>query len=140
MKLPGLGIIGLGILSIALIPVTAQDQPQFERWVCMSNNKCQRSNDGRPEAQEFARTAKIGRFWAEEHGNIIATFRGDRIDSDQDVFRIRGNAEIVTSALTLTADEADYHWDTGEVEARGSVRVKPVPYSPSVGLRQFGVR
>lgn len=29
--------------------------------------------------------------------------------------------------MILFADEANYHEDTGEVEARGHVRVKPYP-------------
>jgi len=138
-------LLPMGILLIAAFPAVtqkgiAQDQTQFERWACLSARKCQRSGDPKPEAQEFARTAKIGRFWPEEHATIIATFRAGRIDSDQNVFRLRGNAAITTATVTLTADEADYHWDTGEIEARGSVRVKPVPYTPNSGLRQFGVR
>jgi len=135
----------MGILLIAAFPAVtqkgiAQDQSQFERWACLSSSKCQRSGDARPETQEFARSAKVGRLWPEEHTNILATFRAGRIDSEQNVFRLRGNAEIATPTVTLTAEEADYHWDTGEIEARGSVHVKPIPYSPNSGLRQFGVR
>ena len=138
-------LLPLGILWIAAVPAItqkgiAQDQTQFERWACLSSSKCQRSGDARPETQEFARTAKVGRVWPEERTNIIATFKAGRIDSDQNVFRLRGNAEITTTTVTLTADEADYHWDSGEIEARGSVYVKPISYNPSSGLRQFGVR
>jgi lipopolysaccharide assembly outer membrane protein LptD (OstA) len=138
-------LLPLGILLIAAFPAatqkgSAQDQAQFERWACLSSSKCQLSGDARPETQEFARTAKVGRLWPEEHTNIIATFRAGRIDSDQNVFRLRGNAEIATTTVTLKADEADYHWDTGEIEARGSVHVKPIAYNPNSGLRQFGVR
>lgn len=140
MKLLAPGIFSMGVLWVTFVPVGAQDQRPVERWACLSSSKCQRSNDAQPETQEFARTAKIGRFWPEEHGNIIATFKADRIESDQGIFRLKGSAEIITTTATLTADEADYHWDTGEIEARGTVRVKPVSYNPGAALRQFGVR
>jgi lipopolysaccharide assembly outer membrane protein LptD (OstA) len=38
--------------------------------------------------------------------------------------QLRGDVEIKTELMVLRADEADYHEDTGEIEARGSVRVK----------------
>ena len=133
-------LLPVGALSIAYFLVVARAQAPLERWACLSIDKCQRSGDPRPEAQEFARAARIGRFWPEEHGNVIATFMADRIRSDERVFRLNGNAEIITSTVTVKADEADYHWDTGEIEARGTVRVKPIRYNPSIGLREFGVR
>jgi hypothetical protein len=101
-----------GVLLIAAFPAVmqkgiAQNQTQFERWACLSSSKCQRSGDARPETQEFARTAKVGRLWPEEHTNVIATFRAGRIDSELNVFRLRGNAEIATPTVTLTAEDAD---------------------------------
>jgi lipopolysaccharide assembly outer membrane protein LptD (OstA) len=50
------------------------------------------------------------------------------------VIRLKGQVEIQTKIIaqknplallimTVTADEADYHEDTGEIEARGKVRV-----------------
>jgi lipopolysaccharide assembly outer membrane protein LptD (OstA) len=133
-------LFALGIACVACFPGIAQNQTQFERRACLSSSKCQQSNDPQPEKQEFARTAKVGRWWPEEHGSIVVTFMASRIDSDQNVFRLKGNAEIATSAAIVQADEADYHWDTGEIDARGNVHVKPIPYSTSQGLRQFGVK
>jgi lipopolysaccharide assembly outer membrane protein LptD (OstA) len=38
---------------------------------------------------------------------------------------LKGNVEIRTNTMTLTADEAYFNEDTGEIEASGTVRVKP---------------
>jgi hypothetical protein len=48
--------------------------------------------------------------------------------------------EINTDSLALRADEADYHWETGEIEARGNVHVMPIPFRLSRGLSQFGIK
>jgi lipopolysaccharide assembly outer membrane protein LptD (OstA) len=130
----------LGIAWIACFASGAPNQTPFQRWACLSSAKCQQSNDPQPEKQEFARNAKVGRWWPEEHGSIVATFEATRIASDKSVFQLRGNAEIATSTVIVQSDEADYHWDTGEIDARGNVHVRPIPWSPSPGLRQFGLR
>jgi lipopolysaccharide assembly outer membrane protein LptD (OstA) len=39
---------------------------------------------------------------------------------------LKGNVEIRTHAMTLTADEAYFNEDTGEIEALGTVHVKPI--------------
>ncbi len=133
-------LLALAIAWIVYFPCIAQNQTQTEHWACLSSSKCQRSNDPQPEKQEFARTAKVGRYWPEEHGAIAVTYEDTRIDSDQDVFRLRGNAEITTNTLIIQADEADYHWDTGEIDSRGNVHIKPIPYRVSPGFSQFGIR
>ena len=38
--------------------------------------------------------------------------------------QLRGNVEIRTKDMILRADEADYDQNTGEIEARGTVRIK----------------
>ena len=43
------------------------------------------------------------------------------------VVHLKGTVEIRTNGFILRADEADYHEDTGEVEARGTVKVTPYP-------------
>jgi lipopolysaccharide assembly outer membrane protein LptD (OstA) len=138
MKLFALGIAG--IVWIACFPTLAQNQTPFERWACLASGKCQQSNDPQPEKQQFARTAKVGRWWPEERGPIVTTFMATRINSDQNVLQLRGDAEIATSTVIVQADEAAYHWDTGEIDARGNVHVKPILYSPSPGLSQFGLK
>ena len=40
--------------------------------------------------------------------------------------RMKGNVEIRTETMVITADEADYHSATGEIEPRGAVRIKPI--------------
>ena len=50
-----------------------------------------------------------------------------RIEQDGPVVHLKGNVEIRRMGLILTADEADYRKDTGEIEAKGNVRVSPFP-------------
>ena len=132
--------VALGLAWTVCFSGLAQDRTQLERWACLADRKCQQSNDSKPEKQEFARTAKVGQWWTEEHAPIQETFTAAHIESDGDVVRLNGNVEIATSTVVLQADEADYHWDTGEIDARGNVHVKPIPFVSSTGLRQFGLK
>ncbi|HYM13108.1 MAG TPA: hypothetical protein VEU62_20375 [Bryobacterales bacterium] len=43
------------------------------------------------------------------------------------VIHLKGDVEIRRRGMILRADEADYHEDSGEVGARGHVRVMPYP-------------
>jgi len=43
---------------------------------------------------------------------------------DNGIIQLKGSVEIKTDTMILTADEADYNTGTGEIEARGPVRVK----------------
>ena len=56
--------------------------------------------------------------------SALSIERGVRYPS---VIHLKGDVEIRRSGMILHADEADYYEDTGEVEARGHVRVKPYP-------------
>lgn len=56
--------------------------------------------------------------------SALSIERGVRYPS---VIHLKGDVEIRRSGMILRADEADYDEDTGEVEARGHVRVKPYP-------------
>jgi lipopolysaccharide assembly outer membrane protein LptD (OstA) len=53
-------------------------------------------------------------------------FKPDPLDRGKNTsaIQLRGDVEIKTELMVLRADEADYHEDTGEIEARGNVRVK----------------
>jgi lipopolysaccharide assembly outer membrane protein LptD (OstA) len=106
----------------------------------LTSSKCLQTRDARPEARAFARSANVGTYWAEGRGNIAATFAANHVESSGVLFQLRGNVEINTITLSLRADEADYHWDTGEIEARGNVHVKPIPFRVSPGLSQFGIK
>jgi lipopolysaccharide assembly outer membrane protein LptD (OstA) len=119
----------------------AQDQTDNrERWACLTSSKCLQTGDAGSHVQGFARNAKVGTYWAEGKGSIAATFAASHIESSGSLFQLRGNVEINTNTLILRADEADYHWDTGEIEARGNVHVKPIPFRVSPGLSQFGIK
>ncbi len=47
--------------------------------------------------------------------------------SNKEMMQLKGNVEIKTDTMTLTADEADYDPTTGEIAPRGTVRVKLNP-------------
>jgi lipopolysaccharide assembly outer membrane protein LptD (OstA) len=71
---------------------------------------------------------------AEQKHVLIATPEGPNIglaasaiqrqEPAMNIVRLRGNVEIRTKDMTLRADEADYNENTGEIEARGTVRIK----------------
>ena len=46
--------------------------------------------------------------------------------TDSHLVHLRGNVEIRTGTMVLTADEAYFNKDTGEIEALGTVRIKPI--------------
>ena len=48
------------------------------------------------------------------------------IGNDGSILRLAG-VEIRTDSLIVQADEIRLHWDTGEIEPVGNVRVKPIP-------------
>jgi len=58
-------------------------------------------------------------------GEVEATVAASNAAAATGTIRLRGDVEIRTTTMTLTADEADYDRQTGEIEARGTVRVKP---------------
>jgi lipopolysaccharide assembly outer membrane protein LptD (OstA) len=63
-----------------------------------------------------------------DYGHIAIT--ADRQERDGALVRCRGQVEIATGNTLLRADEADFHYDTGEIELRGNVRVKLLPAAP----------
>ena len=48
------------------------------------------------------------------------------IGDDGQILRL-ADVEIRTDSLIVQADEIRLHWDTGEIEPVGNVRVKPIP-------------
>ena len=57
----------------------------------------------------------------------LAAFSIERGNSYPSVVHLKGTVEIRTNGFILRADEADYDENTGEVEARGTVKVTPYP-------------
>jgi len=121
------------LVWITCFSISAQDQSgtQLERWAC-TEFVCQVTTDARPEAREFARNARAGSPWWPNGGGVVSvtlaatSMQREHDQGPYDVIRLKGSVEIGTSAFILQADEADYHWSSGEIEARGNVRVKPV--------------
>lgn len=54
-----------------------------------------------------------------------AALRGNIITREGVLVRLRGEVEIKTDSVTVRADQAVYHKDTGEIEATGNVRIAP---------------
>lgn len=59
----------------------------------------------------------------------MLALRGREITRADSLMKCRGDCEITIHNVILKADELDFHPKTGEVEARGNVRVKVVPYT-----------
>ena len=49
------------------------------------------------------------------------------IQRDGTVLHLKGGVKIIQERIIVTADEAEYHTDTGEIEPRGNVRIRPSP-------------
>lgn len=60
-------------------------------------------------------------------GARLAALNIERGVSYPSVVHLKGRVEIRANGYILHADEADYDENTGEVEARGTVRVTPYP-------------
>ena len=76
---------------------------------------------------DFARHAHVGDpWWPTGTGTVVLTLAASDIRQEQNVDRLTGSSEIHTTTMDLYADDAVYHTDSGEIEARGNVRVKPV--------------
>lgn len=130
-------------LFIAFLSISGQGQPDNRvHFACTAVTpikllKCQTtlgfSNlrilfDDRRYASgaEFARKAQVGDlWWPGGPDTIVVTLAADNIRQERREYRLTGNSEIHTSAMTLEADDAVYHSDTGEIESHGNVRVKP---------------
>ncbi len=77
---------------------------------------------------DFARHAKVGdTWWPVGGGKIVLTMAALDIRHDDTGYQLTGQSEIHTTTTTVTADNAFYHSDTGEIEATGNVRVTPAP-------------
>ena len=93
--------IALGVVLIARV-VLAQDEPSPE----------QRQRQARQLAETLTQLQGKG-----EPINFSA-FSTQR---DKSVLHLKGNVRITSGTFSMSADEVDYHWDTGEIETRGKV-------------------
>jgi lipopolysaccharide assembly outer membrane protein LptD (OstA) len=57
----------------------------------------------------------------------ILALKGREIGTAASLTKCHGDCEITIHDVILSADELDFHPSTGEVEARGNVRVKVLP-------------
>lgn len=61
------------------------------------------------------------------------------IEQNAGIVYLKGNVEINLLTHVLVADEADYDQDSGEIQARGKVRLTPAKLNPR-GASQFGIK
>lgn len=136
------------LMCVTFAAVSAQDKPDNRvHFACTAVTpahllKCQTtlglqtparrliSDDRRySSVQEFAREAKVGDHWWPGRSNdvIAVTLAASDIQQEKRTYRLTGDAEIHTTTMVFTSDNAIYHSDTGEIEGRGDVRVKPAP-------------
>jgi lipopolysaccharide assembly outer membrane protein LptD (OstA) len=101
--------LALTIALLACLPVFAQDQT---RSVPRNDTTIYR----------IGGTYRVVGF---ENQLIITSTNLEWIDHNTGLIRLTGKVEIRTKGTVLTADEADYHMGTGEIEPRGNVRLMP---------------
>ena len=53
--------------------------------------------------------------------------KGNILTEDGMLITLRGEAEITTDSVSVNADKAVYHKDTGEIEASGNVQIRIAP-------------
>ena len=85
-----------------------------------------------PQISEQAAAGSVKHMAAAPRNGVRGEARLAAIDIERglpypSVVHLKGSVEIRTNGFILHADEADYDEDTGEVEARGSVKVTPYP-------------
>ena len=83
------------------------------------------------QAPERKQIIASGGTWANVHLTASSIERGTHYPA---VVHLNGNVEIKMKGMKLFADEAFFHEGTGEIEARGVVKVIPYPaVDPKVG-------
>jgi lipopolysaccharide assembly outer membrane protein LptD (OstA) len=101
----------LGIALITCIPLFPQNQPP--------------SSAGQSVYTAF-RTATGVRLTGtllNEQFSLTAI----KVDRLQDSVRLTGDVEVILKGIKLQADDVVIHFDTGEIEPSGNVRLKPIP-------------
>jgi lipopolysaccharide assembly outer membrane protein LptD (OstA) len=97
----------LGIALIACLPVFAQDQLAIKFLAFKTSTGVRISGTLHDEP-------------------LVGTATSIQGDGALHVARLKGNVEISINGMKLQADEVDLHWDSGEIEPRGNVRLKPL--------------
>jgi len=132
------------LLCMACAVVSAQDQPDNRvHFACVAVTpmkflKCHTTfgydnlhilaDDPRyTSGADFARHAQVGdHWWPSGPDPIVVTLAASDIHQEGRVYRLTGNSEIHTTAVTVLADDIVYHSDTGTFELLGNVRVTPI--------------
>ena len=105
---------GLLVTCLALFPLIAQDNSETKHLTVgpLAN--------GRPAVPRVRLAAQS-------------------LEQNLGVVYLKGSVEINLGTYALLADEAEYYQDSGEIQARGNVRVKPATVDAR-GASQFGIK
>ena len=79
--------------------------------------------------------AELKHFSIVYKGGWGVSLNAENVAREASIFRLKGNVEVKTAPrpsehgqfLLLHADEADFHIDTGAIEPRGNVSLRPQP-------------
>src|SRR5580698_4601140 len=102
------------VMCLALLPLTAQDNTEIQHLTVGAQA------NGRPPIPTLRLAAKS-------------------LEQSAGVVYLKGSVEIAMPTHTLLADEAEYDKDSGEIQARGNVHLKPTNLN-SRGASQFGIK
>ncbi len=73
-------------------------------------------------------------------GFVRGAAASGRIEESSGIVYLKGGVEISLGTHTVTAEEAEYDRNTGEVQAHGNVRVRPIRPEVRRGVSQFGIK
>ena len=99
-------IVPLSIALVACLPVFAQDQPAI-------TFRAFRTNTGVRVEGALRDKALSGTATSIQSDNLLH------------VATLKGKVEITVNDTRMQAEEVDLHWDSGEIEFRGNVRLMP---------------
>ena len=123
----------VGITALAF-GQTHQKIPAAPGTVEFSANSIS-ENDGDPRSNQLAALRRqrddLMSTYTAQHSQVKAVqAQIDALEAGQKssphLVHLMGNVEIKTVTMILTANEAYFNKDTGEIEALGTVRVKPI--------------
>jgi lipopolysaccharide assembly outer membrane protein LptD (OstA) len=69
-------------------------------------------------------------------GGVDVRYTADRVDRQGPTVRLDGRVRISTAGFTLTADQAEYRPESGQIDAHGDVHVQiAAPRRPQMGVQ-----
>ena len=120
-------LLGQGNIQDANRPASVQTLKSLEEQLAQAN---QQAADAEKRAADLAAQVQQAKFAVRREtasDKELWKETAQDIQRDGQVVHLKGNVRIVTERFSVSADEADRHMDTGEIEARGNVHIVPMP-------------